>query len=78
VPFVEEVEAFTVTFDAESGLLRRMESLGFKGETDDVKTLWINDVREWGQLDGHSVPMVTALTWADEGSPSRRSCKPRS
>lgn len=69
VPFGEEVEVFTVTFDADTGLLQRMESLRFKGEADTTKTLWINEVGEWGELDGHPVPLVTSIEWGDEGSP---------
>ena len=66
VPFGEATEHFTVTFDARTGLLQRMESLRYKGAGAAAKTLWINEVREWGQLDGRPVPLVTAVRWGDE------------
>jgi hypothetical protein len=69
VPFGEATEQFTVTFDPATGLLQRMESLRFKGEDAPSKTLWVNQVREWGQLDGRLVPLVTAVSWGDEESP---------
>lgn len=69
VPFGQATEVFTVTFDADTGLLQRMESMRFKDEFADARTLWINEVQEWGVLDGHPVPLVAAVTWGDEGSP---------
>jgi hypothetical protein len=72
VPFNEDTETFTVRFDAATGLLHRMESMRFKSEDSEAKTLWINEVVEWGEVDGHPVPVATALTWADEGSPWAR------
>ncbi len=66
VPFGEATEHFTVTFDAQTGLLQRMESLRYKGAGAAAKTLWVNEVREWGQLDGRPVPLVTAVRWGDE------------
>ena len=72
VPFGEETEEFTLTFDAESGLLQRMESMRFKGEQDETKTLWVNEALDWDVLDGVPVPMTTTVTWADEGTPWAR------
>lgn len=69
VPFGDEVETFTVGFDPATGLLDRMESMRFKGDTDHDKVLWINEVPEWDVLDGHPVPLRATITWADEGSP---------
>jgi hypothetical protein len=66
VPFGETTEQFTVTFDPATGLLERMESLRYKGADATEKTLWINDVREWGELDGRPVPIVTAVQWGNE------------
>jgi hypothetical protein len=69
VPFGDDAETFTVFFDPATGLLRRMESMRYKGEDADSTTLWINEVVEWGEVDGRPVPVSTALTWADEGTP---------
>jgi hypothetical protein len=72
VPFDEETEEFTLTFDAETGLLQRMESMRFKGGQDETKTLWGNEALDWDVLDGVPVPMTTTVTWADEGTPWAR------
>jgi hypothetical protein len=69
VPFGDEVETFTVSFDPDTDLLRRMESTRFKGEADSDKTLWINDAIDRSEVDGHPVPPRAEVTWADEGSP---------
>jgi hypothetical protein len=69
VPFGDGTETFTVHFDPHTDLLRRMESMRFKSETDEAKTLWINEVVGWGEVDGEPVPLATALTWEDEDSP---------
>jgi hypothetical protein len=72
VPFDDTTERFTVSFDPDNGLLTRMESMRFKGEEATAKTLWINEVLEWGEIDGRPVPLLTTLTWADDGSPWAR------
>jgi hypothetical protein len=69
VPFGPASETFTVTFDPTTGLLRRMESLRYKGAEAAAKTSWVNEVREWGQLDGRPVPLVTTVRWGDEREP---------
>jgi hypothetical protein len=69
VPFGDQTETFKVTFDPGTGLLRRMESMRFKSEEDEAKTLWINDVHEWGEIHGRPAPLATSLTWADEATP---------
>ena len=69
VPFGAVTETFTVTFDPATGLLDRMESMRFKGDADIAKTLWINQAVEWGERDGHPVPLRATVAWADEGSP---------
>ncbi len=72
VPFGDGTEEITLTFDPDTGLLQRMESMRFKGEEDETKTLWLNDALDWETLDGVTVPMTTTVTWADEGTPWAR------
>ncbi len=72
VPFGEETEEFTIVFDGDTGLLRRMESMRFKGEQDETRTLWLNEALDWDLLDDATVPMTTTVTWADEGTPWAR------
>ena len=66
VPFGGTTEELTATFDADTGLLRRLQSLRYKGEGATSQTPWTNEVREWGRVDGQAVPLVTAVQWGDE------------
>lgn len=72
VPFGVETEEFTVTFDPQSGLLERMESMRFKTVSDEARILWINQAAEWGEVNNHPVPLRTSITWGDEDSPWAR------
>jgi hypothetical protein len=69
VPFGDETESLTVEFDPETGLLHRMTSLRFKGEDDETRVGWVNEVLEWGELDGGLQPLRTTVTWGDDGAP---------
>ncbi len=69
VPFGEERDRFTVTFDPESGLLRRMEALRWKDARDAAKTRWVMDVHGWRRFHGIAVPTPTSLTWGDDRHP---------
>ncbi|MBS3754048.1 MAG: hypothetical protein KGY46_11785, partial [Anaerolineales bacterium] len=52
-----------------TGMIRMMESMRFKGEGSESKTLWLNQVRQWGEMDQTLIPVDVALTWLDEGTP---------
>jgi hypothetical protein len=67
-----EVEHFTVSFDPETGLLQSMQSMRFKGEESSTKTLWINEVLVWQTLGDFTLPVLSAVTWQDEGTPWAR------
>ncbi len=69
VPFGEEEERFTVSFDPQSGLLRSMESMRYKEPDSGDKTLWLNEVVKWNSLNGKMIPVLTTVTWFDEGTP---------
>ena len=69
VPFGEEEQRFVARFDPESGLLQLLESMRYKSAESEKKVLWLNEVREWGRIDGHVIPTIGALTWLDEGTP---------
>jgi hypothetical protein len=69
VPFGEEEQRFVARFDPETGLLRFLESMRYKGVDSEGKTLWINEVSRWDTVDGHTIPAVGAVTWFDEGTP---------
>lgn len=67
VPFGQEEQVFTVTFDAQSGELRRMETLRYRDEK-------LGMLRWWGEIiqgKGHDGGPATylAVTWENEGTP---------
>ena len=66
VPFGETQERFVVRFDAETGMLRLMETMRYR---EDVKILWLNEAQNWGIVNKAKLPVVSALTWLDEGTP---------
>jgi hypothetical protein len=72
VPYGDTEERFVARFDPESGSLWLLESMRFKGEDDARRILWLNEVVRWDELDGRQLPIETALTWLDEGTPWAR------
>lgn len=71
VPFGDDMEAFTVTFDPDTGLLERMTSMRFKGDGN-PKVAWHNDAVAWGTVDQVPTATETTVTWEDEGTPWAR------
>lgn len=69
VPFEEGAQRFIVRFDPQTGLIRLMESMRYKGEESQEKILWLNQVQEWGELNQVMTPVQIALIWFDEGTP---------
>ncbi len=64
-----EVEQFTVFFDSETGFLKSLQSMRYKSEESETKTLWVNEVVRWGIVDGYMLPIESSVTWEDEGTP---------
>jgi hypothetical protein len=69
VPFEYQEEVFVMRFDPQTGMLHLMASMRYKGEASEQKTLWLNQVREWDQTGERPMPIITAITWFDEGTP---------
>ena len=69
VPFGEAEETFVVRFDPQSGLMCYLEAMRYREATDEAKTLWINEGRDWQVIDGQTTMAVGAVTWFDEGTP---------
>lgn len=69
VPFGEDEQRFIVRFDPDTGKLQMLESMRYKGEESEEKTLWLNDTRRWNSLGGYPVLTEGELTWFDEGTP---------
>lgn len=68
VPFGAEQERFVVRFDPVTGRLHLAEAMRYKG-ADNIKTLWLNEVRAWGTVNAQTLPTIGTLTWIDDGSP---------
>lgn len=69
VPFGQGEERFVARFDPETNLLHMFESMRYKEATSSSKTLWLNEIRTWGSVDGNMLPTVSALTWFDDQRP---------
>jgi hypothetical protein len=69
VPFSEEEDTFTVTFDPDTGLLRKMEAFRFKQPADEAKRGWRNEMLGWQTFHDIQIPSPASVTWLDEGSP---------
>jgi hypothetical protein len=69
VPYGEGEQQLVARFDPESGMLRFLESMRYKGADSEGKTLWINEALQWGDVGGHTTSVVGAATWFDEGTP---------
>jgi hypothetical protein len=69
VPFGEEEDTFTVTFDPETGLISAMEAMRYREATDEAKIPWRNEPLGWQTFHGIEIPSPAALTWLDEGTP---------
>jgi hypothetical protein len=69
VPFGDEEDSFTVTFDAETGLIRSMEALRYREATDEAKIPWLLEALAWKTFHGVRIPSRSSVTWRDEGTP---------
>jgi hypothetical protein len=69
VPYETVEESFTVYFNPETGLIKRMEAMRYKDATSEEKTLWQLDIQDWDTYQGNLLPSRATVTWADEGSP---------
>ncbi len=68
VPFEDGEDNFTVYFDAETGLIQRMETMRYR-EVDAEKILWQLTPLAWTEINGILIPSISTATWADEGTP---------
>ncbi|MBN2676989.1 MAG: hypothetical protein JXR32_02870 [Anaerolineaceae bacterium] len=68
VPFGEAQERFIVRFDPVTGLVNLIEGMRYKGATDEIKTLWLNQALGWREVSGRKLADA-AIIWLDEGTP---------
>lgn len=69
VPFGAQAETFVVRFDPETGMLRYMEAMRYRSESDTKKILWITELLPGATLPGSKVSAVGAVMWLDQGTP---------
>jgi hypothetical protein len=69
VPFEDQEEHYVVRFDSRSGMVTYFEAMRYRETTSESKTLWINEARGWGELDGKPMLLGGAAIWMDEGTP---------
>lgn len=69
VPFGGGEQRLVVRFDSETGMLHILESMRYKGEETEGKTLWINEALQWDVASGYTIPAFGEITWFDEGRP---------
>ena len=69
VPAEDGEEAFTVTFDPQTGLLRQMEIMRWKEAADEAKIRWTIQPLGWQTIHGIQLPSPASVTWASEGTP---------
>lgn len=66
LPGLDDVEALTVQFDAETGLLATVETMRYQDETREARWHWRNRILEWGVVDGMRTAMRSQTQWNDD------------
>jgi len=69
VPFGDGEDAFTVTFDPQTGLMCTLEAMRYREAADEAKIPWRNEPLGWQSFHGVMIPSPAATTWLDEGTP---------
>ncbi len=69
VPSGTGEDSYTVTFDAQTGLIARLESMRFQDEKSAEKILWTNKIRGWKTLNGIQVQTPTDILWGNQSRP---------
>ena len=69
MPFGEDEDSFTVTFDPETHLMRTMEALRYRDATDEAKIDWLLAALECDSFHRVLRPSLASVTWEDDGTP---------
>jgi len=69
VPFGEEEDTLTVTFDPQTGLICATEAMRYREATDEAKIPWRNEPLGWRKFHDLMIPSPATTTWLDEGTP---------
>ncbi|GIK29448.1 MAG: hypothetical protein J5J04_09340 [Anaerolineae bacterium] len=65
LPELDPVEALTVIFDPESGLLDRIDTMRYQSEENPDRLGWHNRAFNWQLLNGTVVPLTSTTQWGD-------------
>lgn len=66
LPGLDDEEAFTVRFDADTGLMTEIETWRYQDEARAERWRWFNRALEWGTVDGQRVPVRSQTQWNDD------------
>lgn len=66
LPSLDDVEAFTVHFAADTGLMTEIETMRYQNEESAERWHWRNVILEWGVVDSWRVPMRAQTQWNDD------------
>jgi hypothetical protein len=65
LPGLDDVEALTVRFDAQTNLITEVETMRYQNETHLERWRWYNRTLEWGTVDGQPIPVRSQTQWND-------------
>ncbi|MBK9747627.1 MAG: hypothetical protein IPO91_12700 [Chloroflexi bacterium] len=63
LPGLDDAEAFTVRFAADTGLISQIETMRYQNEDNAERWHWFNRILEWGTVDGLRVPVRAQTQW---------------
>jgi len=66
LPGLDDQEALTVSFDADTGLMTTVETMRYQDESRPERWRWFNRILEWGVVDGLHVPVRSQTQWNDD------------
>jgi hypothetical protein len=73
VPFEGEIgdgtQTFTAYFDADTGLITHVETMRYKGESENTLAQWTIRADRWETMHGIMIPVKSSAQWADEDGP---------
>jgi hypothetical protein len=69
IPYGDQEESFTVTFDPSTGLLQWAEAERYRDAKDESKIPWRLEPQGWATFHGIMIPTPAAAIWRDQGKP---------
>lgn len=68
IPYQDNYDNLTIDFDSESGLIKTMEAMRYRGQSEE-KVLWRIDCLEWEVFNELLIPVRSSLTWEGDKGP---------